>query len=157
MPGICDNFLRRASYCSIDLTLIEKLTIPFIGQTRKEVEDKYYVYPFGTIFGTSSYTGGSSTRQYYWGNESETYSDYYIPKTLSSVTILDGNINKGAFYGCTNIKVLLLPDTISTLGSYAFYNCTNLEEIYLPLTLDEYLELRFENYYASPAYASKHL
>jgi hypothetical protein len=33
----------------------------------------------------------------------------------------------GAFYGCSNIPLLILPENISDIGSKTFYNCSSLE------------------------------
>jgi hypothetical protein len=47
-------------------------------------------------------------------------SSFSIPDT---VTTLVG----GAFYGCSNISLLILPENISAIGSKTFYNCSSLE------------------------------
>ncbi|MBP3308320.1 MAG: leucine-rich repeat protein, partial [Clostridia bacterium] len=81
---------------------LESMTIPFAGGSIKKSTDTYQ-YPFGYIFGTSSYTGGTATKQYYYGSStsSTTYTTYYIPTKLKSVTVTSGNILYGAFYNCT--------------------------------------------------------
>lgn len=49
-----------------------------------------------------------------------TDSSFSIPDT---VTTLIG----GAFYGCSNISLLILPENISAIGSKTFYDCSSLE------------------------------
>jgi hypothetical protein len=49
-----------------------------------------------------------------------TDSSFSIPDT---VTTLVG----GAFYGCSNISLLILPENISAIGSKTFYDCSSLE------------------------------
>jgi len=49
-----------------------------------------------------------------------TDSSFSIPDT---VTTLVG----GAFYGCYNIPLVILPENISNIGSKTFYNCSSLE------------------------------
>ena len=112
---------------------LESLTIPFVGGSRKSEGDTYQ-YPLGYIFGTSSYSGGISTTQYYYGQSTEntTYSIYYIPATLSSVTVTGGNILYGAFYGCGSIDSVTLPNGIEKIGDFAFYQCTDLDSITIP-------------------------
>lgn len=34
-----------------------------------------------------------------------------------------------AFYGCTNIKKVVMPDSLKTIPDYAFYGCTTLREV----------------------------
>lgn len=40
-----------------------------------------------------------------------------------------------AFYGCTSLAIVKLPEGLTTIGSYVFYNCSALTDIYLPSTL----------------------
>ena len=111
---------------------LQSITLPFVGGSRKTASDTYQ-YPFGYIFGTSSYTGGVATKQYYYGSStsSTTYDTYYIPSSLKSVTITGGNILYGAFYNCTSLTSVTIPDSVETLGEYAFAYCSKLSELTL--------------------------
>jgi hypothetical protein len=40
-----------------------------------------------------------------------------------------------AFYGCSNLSVITLPDNLTTIKSYAFCNCSSLSAIELPISL----------------------
>ncbi len=112
---------------------LESITLPFVGGSVK-TEDDTYQYPFGYIFGTSSYTGASAVKQYYYGSStsSTTNSTYYIPDSLKNVTITAGNILYGAFYGCANLTSITLPTDVTSIGVSAFYGCTNLISITIP-------------------------
>ena len=44
-------------------------------------------------------------------------------------------IGPGAFYGCSNLKTINLPDTITTIESECFRGCTQLSNIKLPANL----------------------
>ncbi|MBR6062316.1 MAG: leucine-rich repeat domain-containing protein, partial [Spirochaetales bacterium] len=84
---------------------LTSITIPFVGDKPHTSTDTYQ-YPFGYIFGTSSYTGGTSTTQYYYGSSTNntTNTTYYIPTSLTSVTITGSSyIPYGAFYECTRL------------------------------------------------------
>lgn len=108
---------------------VESITLPFVGGSIK-TENNTYQYPFGYIFGTSSYESASAVEQNYYGNStsSTTNSTYYIPNSLKTVTITGGNILYGAFYNCTSLASITLPNSITSIGSYAFCNCTaNIE------------------------------
>jgi hypothetical protein len=130
---------------------LQSITLPFVGGSIKTASDTDQ-YPFGYIFGTSSYTGGVSTRQMYYGRDTITYIYYYIPSSLKSVTITGGNllygafscctgsfsvaigngvtsIERQAFYGCTGLTSVTIAEGVTSIGSEAFYNCTGLTTV----------------------------
>ena len=41
-------------------------------------------------------------------------------------------IGQFAFYNCTNLKSISIPESVTTINSYAFQNCTNLTDIAIP-------------------------
>ncbi len=81
----------------------------------------------GKVFGTSSYEGGCATSQY--SNKMALYVTYYIPSSLRSVTITSGNIADCAFYNCSNITSVTIPNNATSIGTSAFYNCSKLGKI----------------------------
>ena len=107
---------------------LRALTIPFVGAKAGVASGDTYQYPFGYIFGTSSYDGGVATKQYY------KYSTitYYIPSSLKSVTVTGGNILYGAFYNCSGLTSITIPDSVTSIGSDAFYNCKGLTSVTIP-------------------------
>ncbi len=109
------------------------ITLPFVGDKAGVTSSDTYQYPFGYIFGTSSYTGGVKTTQYYYGySTSDTYDSFYIPSSLKSVTITGGNILYGAFYGCSGLTSIVIPDSVTSIGEDAFYGCKGLTSIVIP-------------------------
>ena len=112
---------------------LESITLPFVGGTAGKTANDTYQYPFGYIFGTSSYTGGTATRQNYYDSSTySTYSTYYIPATLRSVTVTGGNILYGAFCNCSGLTSITIPDGVTSIGNYAFSGCTGLTSIAIP-------------------------
>lgn len=112
---------------------IESMTLPFVGLSVKTAADTYQ-YPFGAIFGHSSYEGGTETPQQYYKNSlTNIYREsFYIPPSLKSVTITGGNVLAGAFYGCGGLTEINLPAGISEIGYGAFNNCGGLTEVSIP-------------------------
>ncbi len=41
-------------------------------------------------------------------------------------------IRKGVFSGCTNLKSIVIPDSVTTIGEEAFKGCSGLQSIALP-------------------------
>ena len=113
---------------------LESMTIAFVGNKANKTSSDTYQYPFGYIFGTSSYTGGTAVEQRYYGSStsSTTYDTYYIPSSLRSVTVTGGNILYGAFYNCSMLTSVTIPDSVTSIGRYAFQSCSNLTSITIP-------------------------
>ena len=113
---------------------LESITIPFVGAKAGVTSSDWYQYPLGYIFGTSRYTGGAATEQYYYGSStsSTTSNTYYIPSSLKSVTVTGGNIPYGAFYKCTGLTSITIPDSVTNIGERAFYNCSGLTSVTIP-------------------------
>lgn len=61
--------------------------------------------------------------------------------TDGSVTI----ISEGAFYGCTTLKKLTIPDTVTTIKYFAFRDCTGLKTVTLSPSLRQIGEGAFYN------------
>ena len=110
---------------------LESITIPFVGAKAGVTSNDTYQYPFGYIFGTNSYTGGVATAQRYYGDStsSDTYSTYYIPSSLKSVTITGGNILYAAFYNCTGLTSVTIGGNVTSIGDYTFYGCSGLTSV----------------------------
>ena len=113
---------------------LESLTIPFVGAVAGKTSSDTYQYPFGYIFGTSSYTGGVATRQYYYGSSTSSIESNinYIPSSLKSVTVTGGNILYSAFYNCSSLTSITIPDGVTSIGEYAFWGCTSLTSVTIP-------------------------
>ena len=112
---------------------LTSITLPFVGDKPHTSAD-YYQCPFGYIWGTSSYTGGTSTTQYYGSsNISTTSSTYYIPTSLKEVVITGSSyIPHGAFYNCGKLTSVTIPESVTSIGGYAFYNCSGLTSVTIP-------------------------
>lgn len=127
---IPDSVTSIGSFAFFGCSSLESITIPFVGAKANVTSKDKCQYPFGYIFGTSSYTGGVATRQVYCENGVSSASTiYYIPSSLKSVTVTGGNIFYGAFYNCSGLTSVTIGDGVTRLGEDAFYNCNGLTNI----------------------------
>ena len=91
---------------------LTSISLPFVGASKYDTTTAYLNY----IFGANTYNNTG-----------------YTPTSLSSVTITSAdNIPDNAFYGCTSIKNITLPQTVTSIGASAFKNCTGLTSIAIP-------------------------
>lgn len=106
---------------------LQSMTLPFVGKSNSLISASKESL-FGYIFGTKNYTGSMAVMQKYSG----TGVTYYIPTSLTNVRITGGVLLYGAFYGCSSLTQLTLPENLTEVGKYAFYQCSGLKEISLP-------------------------
>ena len=119
---IPDSVTSIGSAAFYGCSSLESITLPFVGGSKTATSASASTL-FGYIFGTSSYEGGVSTEQYY---SSSKYTTYYIPESLRMVTVTGRNILYGAFYNCTSLTSIVIPDGVTSIDSHAFSNCTGL-------------------------------
>jgi len=141
---IGDNVKSVHQYAFYGCSGLESLTIPFVGDSIKTENDTYQ-YPLGYIFGMQNYDGSDAVVQNYRTSSSNTSTTFYIPTSLKQVTITGGNILYGAFYNCTNLTSITLPDGIDIIKHSAFYNCTSLKNINVPEGVAEIEAFAFYN------------
>ena len=92
---------------------LESITLPFVGATKDG--------PTNTHFG------------YIFGAESHDRNNYYIPSSLKTVVITGGTtIHYGAFFRCSNLTSITIPNSVTMIVESAFYGCNSLESITLP-------------------------
>ena len=62
---------------------------------------------------------------------------FFECSTLRSITIPEGvtTIEYGAFYNCANLKEVTLPEGVATIANYAFCNCTALHKVTIPASV----------------------
>ncbi len=107
---------------------LESISLPFIGGRQDAVSASESTL-FGYIFGAESYDDAVAIVQYYGAT---TFATYYIPASLRTVEISDGNVFYGAFYGCAKLTSVTLPSTATSVGDDAFYGCAALTSLAVP-------------------------
>ena len=57
-----------------------------------------------------------------------------IPSEINGVSVT--SIANRAFYGCTSLTNIVIPDSVTSIANYAFRGCTNLKKLQMPITAD---------------------
>ena len=65
-----------------------------------------------------------------------------LPATVTS-------IGSCSFYGCTGLATLKLPSSVTSIGESAFLGCTGLEEVYYDGTKQQYSAISFGDLYSN--------
>ena len=91
---------------------LTSMTIPFVGESATNNTFIHYV------FGADSRYSSNKT---------------YVPESLKTIEITSAtNIGSRAFYECTGLTNVLIPDSVTTIGDYAFAHCSSLMNITIP-------------------------
>lgn len=97
---------------------LESITVPFIGKSKTATVASESTL-FGYFFGEMSFADSTLTEQRYGSKPNESIT-YWIPKKLKNIVIAGGNILYGAFQGCGNLTDIKLLDDVKIIGTYAF-------------------------------------
>ena len=126
-------------YCSS----LAKMTIPFVGNTLNGTNNTH----FGYIFGALSYNE----------NADYVYNDDYVPASLKEVVITKAtSIRSCAFYNCSSLTSITIPDSVTSIGSNAFYGCSSLTSVHITDIL-AWCNIDFAGYESNPVYYAKKL
>ena len=120
------------------------MTLPFVGAS---VSSTSYDH-FGYIFGAKAYEWRSGL-EYYTQSE-------YVPGSLKTVVITGGTrIGSNAFYDCSSLTSITIPDSVTSIGVSAFYKCY-MTGVYIT-DLAKWCSISFESSDANPLYYADRL
>lgn len=71
-----------------------------------------------------------------WNNYTKPAGQVTLPNIVeyNNNNYIVTQINQYAFYGCTNLNVINIPENVTYIGPYAFWNCPNLTMLYFDAT-----------------------
>ena len=74
-------------------------------------------------------------------------SAFFSCSSLQSITIPDSvtSIGAWAFDGCSSLQSITIPDSVTSIGTWAFYNCSSLQSITIPDSVKSIGDYTFYN------------
>ena len=104
---------------------LQELSIPFVGTSSNATISTAYTL-FGILFGRTSFTKSVYTQQQFSANNTE---DFYIPGSLTKVTVTGKKILYGAFKNCKMLTDITIGNGVTEIRQNAFSGCSNLTGI----------------------------
>ena len=65
-------------------------------------------------------------------------------------------IDYKAFYNCTSLKSVTIPDSVTSIGKYAFLDCTSLTRVYIT-DIAAWCNISFNDCFSNPLFYAKNL
>ena len=98
--------------------------------------------------------GNSSANPLYYAkhifsDENTEITDLVIPNGVTS-------IGSYAFEGCSDLTSVTIPNNVTSIGSYAFSDCSGLTKVIVP-DIAAWCKISFGSYDANPLYYAKHI
>lgn len=146
---VIPNTITQIDYAAFNgCSSLEKMTLPFVGR-KANVGEKEAEYPLGYIFGCLEFEESVSVKQKYFDHSlsqaNNTWTTFYIPKSLKSIIVTGDSLYMGAFSDCSYIESISLTGNVKELKSNLFYDCIRLCEINLPISINSVEDKVFTN------------
>ena len=140
---IPDSVTSIGSIAFYGCSSLSSITIPFVGARKDGTNYRNthlgYIFGAGSSSENSSYVPSSLEKVVITGGTSIGASAFYGCSSLTSIEIPDGvtSIGASAFYGCSSLTSIEIPDGVTSIGTYAFANCSSLASLIIPLSVTE--------------------
>ena len=130
---IPDSVTSIGTYAFYGCSSLSEIAIP-------QSVDSIGTLAFGKCSSLSEITVSAENQKYHSENNCliETKTKTLIAGCKNSVIPADGSVTSigtYAFYGCSSLFGIIIPDTVNTIGVFAFSECIALSELSLPSSL----------------------
>ena len=130
---IPDSVTSIGTYAFYGCSSLSEIAIP-------QSVDSIGTLAFGKCSSLSEITVSAENQKYHSENNCliETKTKTLIVGCKNSVIPADGSVTSigaYAFYGCSSLFGIIIPDTVNTIGVFAFSECIALSELSLPSSL----------------------
>ena len=123
------------------------------GLTSVTIPNSVTYIGLDAFYNTGIYNNNSN-----WDN-GVLYIDNCLIKAKSDVVKGSYTIKKGtriigssAFYECSGLTSVTIPNSVTSIGDDAFYNCSELTKVNYLGTVDKWVEIDFDDYDSNPTY-----
>ncbi|MBQ3075197.1 MAG: leucine-rich repeat domain-containing protein [Clostridia bacterium] len=126
---IPDSVTKLGTHIFSGCSGLKSISLPYAGYYVESGSTKTY-YPLGYLFGKESFDGAELTQQQYCSGSTQgatVFEKYYVPKSLTHVTVRGGSVALGAFYNCKNLVSVVLKEKVTGIENLAFYACDSLK------------------------------
>lgn len=114
---------------------LEELVLPFVGLNRSAQTGTFQVLT-NCLFGSTENDSLLYSVTSYYDRSNYYYKTKYVPKSLSKITILDGNIKYGSLEGFDSVTEIVLGEGVTNVAAYGI-SSTGLKTLVVcaPVTL----------------------
>jgi hypothetical protein len=132
-------------------------------ESKLHMVDDYIFYEDGKTVYLMGYTGNSNEITLPNDYNGKNYSIYkyafYYCSSLTSVTIPNSvtSIGYATFYYCSSLTSVTIGSSVTSIGYDAFWDCSGLTSVYYTGDIAEWCNITFGNVYSNPLYSAHNL